>query len=98
VHDGVEETNHALGAPNSRSIPMDDSSSGRYASDARDHMIVFECECGSEEPVTRRQAADAAPQCRDPIEAAELFVLMNRGWWKHASMGLMCPGCIERHA
>jgi hypothetical protein len=48
--------------------------------------------------VTRRQAADAAPQCPDPIEAAELVALMNRGWWKHASMGLMCPGCIKRHA
>lgn len=62
--------------------------------DTREFPFVFECRCGEEHTVSKREAIDLAPHEGKPLAAAECVMMVKHGWWEHQGQGLMCPDCL----
>lgn len=64
--------------------------------DSQVFPFVFECRCGSEQEVTRRECMDYAPDMGGrAFRAAELVVQSLHGWFPVDRANLRCPDCAD---
>jgi hypothetical protein len=62
--------------------------------DARAFPFIFECDCGREQPVSRRECMDYASHMSGQTGAAAEFVVRSlHGWSPVDRVSLQCPDC-----